>query len=386
MSFWVRRIIGSFLLIWLFFLSWGEICQASMEEEQEEAEFMQQEMMEDLELSQVEQAVDELLEEDISFRELFHGLVKDGKVSFDFSWKKEGLLFLADILGIQKKACVHILTLVLVAALFSGFSGVLENRQIGEISFYIVYLFLFVLLLKNFEGFSSQIQEIMTQTVEFMRALLPAYYLAITAAEGISTATLFYQMILLIILLAERVILAFLLPGVRVYFLVELTNYLTKEELLSKMAELLKAGIQWALKTIVGVILGLQLIQRLISPAVDALKRTIVGKTAEAIPGVGNLFSGVTEMVLGSAVLIKNCLGAAALIILLLAAVPPVIRLGVSSVFYRFIAALVQPVTDNRMVGCIQTMGEGVGMLLRLLFTVEILFFLTIAILAGSLG
>ena len=91
-------------------------------------------------------------------------------------------------------------------------------------------------------------------------------------------------------------------------------------------------------------------------------------------------------MVLGSAVLIKNCLGAAALIILLLAAAPPVIRLGVSSVFYRFIAALVQPVTDNRMVGCIQTMGEGVGMLLRLLFTVEILFFLTIAILAGSLG
>ena len=382
MSFWVRRIAGNFLLIGLLFLLRGEICQASMEEEQSEAEFMQQEMMEDLELSQVERAVDELLEEDVSFRELFQGLVKDGQISFDFSWEKVGLLFLADVLGIQKKTCIHILLLVLVAALFSGFSGVLENRQIGEISFYIVYLFLFVLLLKNIEGFSSQIQETMTRTVEFMRALLPAYYLAITAAEGVSTAT----MILLVILLAERVILAFLLPGVRIYFLVELTNYLTKEELLSKMAELLKAGIQWALKTIVGVILGLQLIQRLISPAVDALKRTIVGKTAEAIPGVGNLFSGVTEMVLGSAVLIKNCLGAAALIILLLAAAPPVIRLGVSSVFYRFIAALVQPVTDNRMVGCIQTMGEGVGMLLRLLFTVEILFFLTIAILAGSLG
>ena len=52
------------------------------------------------------------------------------------------------------------------------------------------------------------------------------------------------------------------------------------------------------------------------------------------------------EMVLGSAVLIKNCLGAAALIILLLAAAPPVIRLGVSSVFYRFIAALVRSVTE----------------------------------------
>ena len=182
MSFWVRRIAGNFLLIGLLFLLRGEICQASMEEGQSEAEFMQQEMVEDLELSQVERAVDELLEEDVSFRELFQGLVKDGQISFDFSWEKVGLLFLADVLGIQKKTCIHILLLVLVAALFSGFSGVLENRQIGEISFYIVYLFLFVLLLKNFEGFSSQIQETMTRTVEFMRALLPAYYLAITAA------------------------------------------------------------------------------------------------------------------------------------------------------------------------------------------------------------
>lgn len=103
MSFWVRRIAGNFLLIGLLFLLRGEICQASMEEGQSEAEFMQQEMVEDLELSQVERAVDELLEEDVSFRELFQGLVKDGQISFDFSWEKVGLLFLADVLGIQKK-------------------------------------------------------------------------------------------------------------------------------------------------------------------------------------------------------------------------------------------------------------------------------------------
>jgi len=45
----------------------------------------------------------------------------------------------------------------------------------------------------------------------------------------------------------------------------------------------------------------------------------------------------------------------------------------------------VQPVTDKRMVGCIHTMGESLGLLVRLLLTMEILFLLTIAILAGSL-
>ena len=35
----------------------------------------------------------------------FSELVKDGQISFDFSWEKVGLLFLADVLGIQKKTC-----------------------------------------------------------------------------------------------------------------------------------------------------------------------------------------------------------------------------------------------------------------------------------------
>ena len=132
--------------------------------------------------------------------------------------------------------------------------------------------------MKNFEGLGGQISGNYDQDSGIYASFAARLLSGDNGGGGSFTATLFYQMILLIILLAERVILAFLLPGVRIYFLVELTNYLTKEELLSKMAELLKAGIQWALKTIVGVILGLQLIQRLISPAVDALKTNDCGK------------------------------------------------------------------------------------------------------------
>lgn len=214
-----------------------------------------------------------------------------------------------------------------------------------------------------------------------MKALLPAYYIALTGACGVATATAFYQMILILIFLTEKILLLFLLPAIRMYLVLELINFLTKEEFLSKMTELLKNGILWALKSMIGVIVGIQLIQRMISPAVDTLKRSVIGRTAGAIPGVGNLFSGVTEVVLGSAVLIKNCLGAAAIVILLLAGAAPLCRMGISALAYQFLAAVVQPVTDKRMVGCIHTMGESLGLLVRLLLTMEILFLLTIAIL-----
>lgn len=387
MNFWVRKI-----LLWgiVFFLLDGTKCWGKTEQEipgyEEEKKELQEEMLDELNLSEVEEAVDELLQENISFRDMVKAMMEEGRIWLPQEWKKTGIQLFLENLGIQKKILVPLLLLAVTASLLAGFSSVLEEQQIGEISFYVVYLFLFVLLLKSFESFAGQIGETLEKITEFMRALLPAYYLALSASEGISTAGIFYQMIIGSIFLVEHLILKILLPGVRFYFLIELINYLTREEFLSKMTELLKTGIQWVMKTMVGMILGLQLIQRLISPAVDALKRTAWGKTAEAIPGVGNIFSGITEMVLGLAVLLKNCLGAAALLLLLLAAIPPVIRLGISSVCYRLLAALLQPVTDSRIAGCIQTMGEGVGMLLKILFTVEILFFLTIAILAGSLG
>ena len=82
------------------------------------------------------------------------------------------------------------------------------------------------------------------------------------------------------------------------------------------MAELLKNIISWVLKTALGLIIGMQLTRNLVAPALDSLRRTVIGKTASALPGVGNAIDAVTEMVIGSAALIRNCVGAVAVVIL----------------------------------------------------------------------
>ena len=51
-------------------------------------------------------------------------------------------------------------------------------------------------------------------------------------------------------------------------------NHLSKEDMLSKMAELLETMINWSLKTMLGAVLGLQAVRGLVAPAMDAIKRT----------------------------------------------------------------------------------------------------------------
>ena len=108
------------------------------------------------------------------------------------------------------------------------------------------------------------------------------------------------------------------------YVLLSLINHLSKEEMLDRMAELLKTVVNWGLKTMLGAVVGLQVVRNLVAPVLDTLKRSMVGRAAGALPGIGNAVNMVTELVLTSAVLVRNCLG----VVILLAFVAVRCRAG----------------------------------------------------------
>ena len=118
----------------------------------------------------------------------------------------------------------------------------------------------------------------------------------------------------------------------------------------------------------------------------NAMKRSAVGKAASAIPGIGNAVTAVTELVLTSAVMVRNSFGAVIVILLLLIGAGPIIHYGSLSLVYRFLAAIAQPISDKRVVGALSTMGEGCAMLLKLLLTAEVLCMLTFLIVVVSVS
>ena len=380
-----RRAVFLFLLVIL-----GAAVPALAAPEGEDADtslMIEDSLMEEMDLEEIQQSVDELLEDpDLSVEDSMNRLMSGENILSGTKMRENVFSQILRAFREQKETWVRLLVLVLAAALLSNFAGLFENGQMSEMAFYMIYLLVFVLLLKNFQALSGRIGEMLQGLADFMKALIPAYYITIAAASGASSAAMFYQAVLIAVWLVEHLLIYLILPGIHVYLLLSLVNQLSKEDFLSHMASLLKNIISWILKTSLGVIIGMQLTRNLVAPALDSLKRTIIGKTASAIPGVGNAIDAVTEMVIGSAVLIRNCGGAGAVVILFLCALAPVIQVGITGFAYRFLAAFAQPVSDRRMVGCLNTMGTGCALLLKLLVTTEVLFMLTIAIIAGAWG
>ena len=355
--------------------------------EAKETSGLSEELLGEMDFTDVQKMLDDMLgDSSFSLSEAVKGLMS-GEQVFSKETVQEflrGLFF--SRLEQEKSLLVKCLILILMAAVFSNFSAVFENGQIGEISFYVVYLLLFMLLMDSFLGMSNSLSQTLSWMTEFMKGLSPAYFMAVAASSGASTAALFYEGVLLLVWLIQWGLLSFFLPGVNLYVLISLVNHLSREEMLGKLAELLKTAVEWGLKTLLSFMAGLQIVRSLVSPVIDALKRTALGKTAGALPGIGNAVNMVTELVLTSAVLERNCLGAAFLAILFLSAAEPVLHYGAMSLSYRFLAAVSQPVSDRRMVECLSTLGEGCALLLRILFTAEVLCMLTFVILMAGFG
>ena len=333
-------------------------------------------ILEELDLSRVQRMLDQMLgEESFSMKDMLDGLIKGEKVLSEDTVQEMVHSFLFSGLEKEKSLLIKILLLILLSAVLANFADVFESGQIGDICFYIVYLLLFILLMDSFSSVTRSVQQTITWMAEFMRGLAPAYFLTISIAAGSSTAAVFYEGVLILTWLIQEVILNLLFPGACLYVLISLINNLSKEEMLGKMAELLDTAVSWGLKTLLGMVVGLQVVRGLIAPVMDTLKRSALGKAAGALPGVGNAVNMVTELVLTSAVLVRNCLGVVILFAFVAAGAGPVIHYGILSLLYRFLAAIAQPVSEKRIVDSLATMGEGCALLLRILFTAEILLF-----------
>ncbi len=351
------------------------------------AEEMTEELMEKMDFDEVQEMLNEMLGEgSFSFSGALKKLVT-GEDAFSKEAVQEflhGLFFSG--LSREKTLFFRILLLVLLSAIFAGFGEVFDGGQVGEISFYVVYLLLFTMLMDSFSALCVSLSENLSWLSRFMKVLSPAYFLAVAASSGGTTAAVFYEGVLLLVWLIQWILLTVILPGIHICTVVRFVNNLSREEMLGKLSELLETGINWGLKTLLGLVIGLQVVKNLVAPVMDSLKRSVVGKTAGAIPGVGNAVNAVTELIVTGAVLVRNSLGIVVMLALLFAGAGPVIHYGVLSLSYRFLAAVAQPVSDKRIVGCLSTMGESCGLLLRLLLTVDVLCMLTFIILMVSFG
>lgn len=242
------------------------------------------------------------------------------------------------------------------------------------------YLLVFTVLVSSFTDSMAITERVLEQQVEFMRALIPCYFPIAAWAGGSVSSAAWMEFLLLLVAMVQWLYRALFLPVARVYILLVLAGNLVREDMLSRLTELLHSFICWGNRSLLGLILGFQLLQGMVLPYADSLHMAGVSRLLQAIPGIGDGAGAVTKMVLGTGVLVKNSMGAAAVAVLAAISVIPLIKLAVLLFLYRLVAGILQPVGDKRLVACISSVAKGQKMLLGMAAFGLLTFVITIAL------
>lgn len=292
---------------------------------------------------------------------------------------------LEEIKGIRQ-VFVFILILGVVSALFSGFSDLFSGQQMAQAGFYFLYLFLMVILTKVFLVVAEIAASAVENIVLFVKLFIPTYFMAVGAAQGSSTAVYYYQLMLMVAYLVESFLNAVLIPFIYSYVILALLNGLWAEEKLALLLEFIEKGIGMALKVSMGAVTGLSLVQAVIIPVASQLKISAMRKAISAIPGIGGVAEGVTELVLGSAVLIKNSMGILLLLLIFGACILPLLKILIITGTVKLGAAVAGIVSDKRIASCTDRVGIGCFLLLRCVFTAMALFVIVIAVVSYTIS
>lgn len=337
--------------------------------------------LEDYDFGELQAFLNQNFDEEVpEFEELAQSLING-----DFSSFLETIgRFLRELLvgEIQKNrlALVRVLLLAISAALFSNIASVFRDNQISQNAWFVIYLMLSQTLLSVFGSCYETCLLYLDRLLTFVKLLIPAFSIALSCVCGAAAMSIWYQLTFLLITLIDWVFLYLLLPGIKIYVCLSLLNELTMEDYLSGFLELLRMLAEWILKTITGIVVGMQVIQGLILPAASQSAGTLINKLIQAVPGIGSGIRSASELMIGTGVLIKNGIGAAGVLVIAVICLIPVTQFCVIVVMYYGAGAIIQPVADERIKNCMTQTAYGIRMLMKVIAIAAFLFAVSVAL------
>ena len=267
----------------------------------------------------------------------------------------------------------QVILLGILGAVFASFSSLFADSQVSEMGFYVTYLLIFTLLAASFLNGVRITRTLLEQLFEFVRVLVPAFFLAVSFSGGSTSAAAGYAWTLASVNVAEWVFLQLFLPCTQLYVLLSLAGHLSSKDLFSKALELFEQGM-----------LGFHVLQGMIAPYTDSVRQTALRRAVSLIPGIGQGAAAVSQVLLGSSVLIRNTVGIGGVLVLAAVSLLPLLKLLILYLGCQGSAAILQPVSDSRVVEAVGAVAKGFYFLLAAAGSAVVLFALSIAVVCAS--
>lgn len=274
--------------------------------------------------------------------------------------------------------------LAVICAVLQNLASAFDRSSTGQLSHMVTYLVLATLAIGSFTVAVDAGREVVDRMVVFMQAILPVMLTLLVAVGGFTAAAIYQPVVFVSIALIATIIRNIVLPLILFSAILVLVSNLSPKFKVSNLAALLRniaMGLLGALSTIFLGVISIQGVAGAVGDSV--VLRTAKFATDAFIPVVGGMFSDALEAIVSSSLLIKNAVGIAGVAVVLAIMLMPLLKILCLALIYKLAGAMIQPVEDGQMTGCLNDLGNSLLLVFAAVATVGLLFFFTLTILVA---
>lgn len=275
---------------------------------------------------------------------------------------------------INSKLIKQLLGTVLLGAVIKNLCDSFKNKGIGELGFYVTYLSLILLIIASFYTGIDIVKTSINNLSGLMQASMPFMMGLLAMSGNVTSAYIFSPIMLFVINVISALIQYILAPAITLFGSLQIINYLTEKEILTKFAEMLKDLSILALKGLAVLLITVLSLQKISAPILNNLAVKTTKFTVSAIPVVGSVLNEAVDTVIYFTSAAKSASLVAIVITIIGMCMIPAIKLLAIVILFKFLSAVIQPISDKRIVECLGTVSTYTVLLLGCLTIVTVMF------------
>ena len=286
---------------------------------------------------------------------------------------------------------LHVMFLLIVLSIIWGLVSNIQSsynsKSVSQTAFFAFYPIFLGLIISGLKECMELAHTTISDQVLFMKVSIPVYTALSMSSGNVAAATNMEPVFLYFIQLIGTFLEKFILQLVFWISVLNMINCMTDKFSIKKLIDFIKQSIKWFLGIIMTLFIGILSMSGIATSITDGLGiKTLKFAVGNFIPVVGGLLSDSVSTVISSISILKNTLGIAGVITIVLMCITPIIKMISLIAIYKLAAGLVEPICDKRITNMISESGNALTFILLILLSVTIMFILgiTITISLGS--
>lgn len=282
---------------------------------------------------------------------------------------------------------LKLVIIIFLSALIKNLQGSFKESTVGELAYFSCYAAIVTMAALGFQSVLGYAREVLGTVDQITGFAIPALLALLISSGNIVSGSTLQPILLLAIQGTVKVFQNVFLPLCLLSGALYLANGLSDKIKIKGMATLLKQVVNWGLAGVLTLYGSLVAVQGVTGAVIDgATTKTAKAAMNTFIPVAGKYMADATDTIINCALIIKNTAGVATMVVTLVTCLAPILKIFIIIMMYRFAAAIIEPIAEERMFDCLTDISNCMKSILGIVGAALFMFLLSLGVLLGAGG